>query len=54
MMADAGLTTFLALTEVVMLAANAAPISPGWLWAFQLSVNKLDHSFTLALYGLIW
>lgn len=53
MMADAGLkmsTAALALTLVVMLAANAAPISPGWLWAFQPSLNKLDHSFTLALY----
>ena len=56
-MADAGLkisTAALALTFAVMLAANVAPTSAAWLWAFELRWNEPDRSIILALHGLTW
>ena len=45
-MADAGLkisTAALALTFAVMLAANVAPTSATWLWAFEPRSNEPDR-----------
>ena len=56
-MADAGLkisTAALALTFAVMLAANVAPTSAAWLWAFEPRWNEPDRSLILALHGLTW
>ena len=53
--ADAGrkvLATALALTFTVILAANAAPTSAGWLWALELIwKTPFARSITLALQG---
>ena len=52
-MADAGLkmpTAALALTFAVMLAANVAPTSASWLWAFEPWWNEPEHSIILALH----
>ena len=56
-MADTGLkisTAALALTFAVMLAANVAPTSAAWLWAFEPRWNEPDRSIILALHGLTW
>ena len=54
-MADAGRkmsATALALTLAVMLAANAALTSAGWLWAFEpIWKTPFARSITLALQG---
>ena len=56
-MTDAGLkisTAALALTFAVMLAANVAPTSATWLWAFEPRWNEPDRSIILASHGLTW
>ena len=55
-MADAGLktsATALALTLEVIFAADAAPMSAGWLCALDpSSYTPLPRSMTLTLHGL--
>ena len=56
-MADATLnmlTDALALTFVVMVAANSIPASVAWLWAIEPRWNELERSITLAWHGLTW